>query len=243
MKNKGHDYSEILIWAAALVTVVRYAAAFIASDATEINALLSEIITIAMGISGLGMGVLDVIGGAYLFTGWQKKMPANGAAWSFKFKVLTFFAIGLIVNGILILIPFTMSRVAGVSIHSILGDGVLLFGWSAVVNIAPYLLIGGVAVGTQMVSIDTSQSGGQMTGQMTGGDGQKSDNKQTQSIPTDWRKAKKQLTAPQIAIIAKSNTATVMKQYSLSDRTARRWIENAKAENPTPPFPMPQDKA
>ena len=168
MKNKGHDYSEILIWAAALVTVVRYAAAFIASDATEINALLSEIITIAMGISGLGMGVLDVIGGAYLFTGWQKKMPANGAAWSFKFKVLTFFAIGLIVNGILILIPFTMSRVAGVSIHSILGDGVLLFGWSAVVNIAPYLLIGGVAVGTQMVSIDTSQSGGQMTGQMTG---------------------------------------------------------------------------
>jgi len=120
---------------------------------------------------------------------------------------------------------------------------VLLFGWSAVVNIAPYLLIGGVAVGTQMVSIDTSQSGGQMTGQMTGGDGQKLDNNQTQSIPTDWRKAKKQLTAPQIATIAKSNTATVMKQYSLSDRTARRWIENAKAENPTPPFPMPQDKA
>jgi len=243
MKNKGHDYSEILIWAAALVTVVRYAAAFIASDATEINALLSEIITIAMGISGLGMGVLDVIGGAYLFTGWQKKMPANGAAWSFKFKVLTFFAIGLIVNGILILIPFTMSRVAGVSIHSILGDGVLLFGWSAVVNIAPYLLIGGVAVGTQMVSIDTVQSGGQMTGQMTGGDGQKSDTKEHVSIPTDWRKAKKQLTAPQISAIAKSTTATVMKQYSLSDRTARRWIEKAQAENPTPPFPMPHDKS
>jgi len=35
-KQQGHDYSELLIWAAALVTVVRYAAAFIASDATEI---------------------------------------------------------------------------------------------------------------------------------------------------------------------------------------------------------------
>jgi len=153
--NKGHDYSELLIWSAALVTVVRYAAAFIASDATEIGSTLSLIITYAMGLSGLGMGVLDVIGGTYLFTGWQKKMPKNGDAWSFKFKILTFFAIGLIVNGILILIPFTMSRVAGVSIHKILGDTILLFGWSAVVNIAPYLLIGGVAVGTQMVTIDT----------------------------------------------------------------------------------------
>lgn len=238
-KNQGHDYSEILIWAAALVTVVRYAAAFIASDATEINALLSEIITIAMGISGLGMGILDVIGGAYLFTGWQKKMPVNGAAWSFKFKVLTFFAIGLIVNGILILIPFTASRVSGNTMFHILGDGFFLYAWSAVVNIAPYLLIGGVAVGTQMVSIETVQNGGQMTGQKADGDGQKSD---TKSIPTDWRKAKKQLTAPQIAAIAKSTTATVMKQYNLSDRTARRWIENAKAENLPPPFPMPHDK-
>jgi hypothetical protein len=105
-----------------------------------------------MGISGLGMGILDVIGGTYLFTGWQRKMPKNGDGWSFKFRVLTFFAIGLIVNGILILIPFTMSRVAGVSIHHILGDGVLLFGWSAVVNVAPYLLVGGVAVGNTIVS-------------------------------------------------------------------------------------------
>lgn len=156
-KQQGSDYSELLIWAAALVTVVRYAAAFIASDATEISGTLSEIITIAMGISGLGMGVLDVIGGAYLFTGWQKKMPANGQAWSFRFKVLSFFAIGLIVNGIFILIPFTMSRVAGVTIHHILGDGALLFGWSAVVNIAPYLLIAGVAVGNNVVSIATNE--------------------------------------------------------------------------------------
>lgn len=157
MKSKGHDYSTLLIWAAALVTVVRYAAAFIASDATQINTTLSEIITIAMGISGLGMGILDVIGGTYLFTGWQKKMPKNGDAWSFKFKVLTFFALGLIVNGILILIPFTMSRVAGVSIHHILGDSYLLFGWSAVVNIAPYLLVGGVAVGNTIVNVTANE--------------------------------------------------------------------------------------
>ena len=110
-----------------------------------------------MGISGLGMGVLDVIGGTYLFTGWQKKMPKNGDAWSFKFKVLTFFAIGLIVNGILILIPFTASRVSGNTMFHILGDGIFLYGWSAVVNIAPYLLIGGVAVGNTLVIVTTNE--------------------------------------------------------------------------------------
>lgn len=238
-KSQGHDYSEILIWAAALVTVVRYAAAFIASDATEINATLSEIITIAMGFSGLGMGVLDVIGGAYLFTGWQKKMPKNNDPWSFKFKVLTFFAIGLIINGILILIPFTASRVSGNTMFHILGDGFFLYAWSAVVNIAPYLLIGGVAVGTQMVSIE---SGGQMTGQMTESAGHKPEKIQSDVVSTDWRKAKKQLTAPQIAAIAKSNTATVMSEYNLSERTARRWIEKAKEESPSP-FLIPHEKS
>lgn len=240
MKNqKGHDYSEILIWAAALVTVVRYAAAFIASDATEIPLWLSELITILMGISGIGMGVLDVIGGAYLFTGWQKKMPKNNDPWSFKFKVLTFFAIGLIINGILILIPFTASRVSGNTMFHILGDGFFLYAWSAVVNIAPYLLIGGVAVGTQMVSIE---SGGQMTGQMTGANGQNQDTSQTQSVSTDWRIAKKKMTASQIAAIARSTTTAVMKEYNLSERTARRWIEKAKGDVPSP-FLIPPEKS
>ncbi len=232
MKTKGSDYSELLIWSAALVTVVRYAAAFIASDATEIGETLSLLITYAMGLSGLGMGVLDVIGGAYLFTGWQKKMPKNGDTWSFRFKVLTFFAVGLIVNGIFILIPFTMSRVAGVSIHHILGDGFLLFGWSAVVNVAPYLLIGGVAIGNQVVTVE----GGQLTGQMPVEGGQKSDINPTDIKVTDWRTAKKKLTGQQIHAIAQSKTSVVMEQYNLSDRTARRWIEAAKKES-TPPFP------
>lgn len=155
MKNKGHDYSTLLIWAAALVTVVRYAAAFVVSDSGQIDPKFDGVMEIAMLFSGLGMGILDVIGGTYLFTGWQKKMPKNGDAWSFKFKVLTFFAIGLIVNGILILWPFTISRIADISMFDVLGGdkyNPLLVIWSAVVNVAPYLLIGGVAVGNQIVT-------------------------------------------------------------------------------------------
>jgi hypothetical protein len=225
-----------LIWAAALVTVVRYAAAFIASDATKINDTLSELITIAMGLSGLGMGILDVIGGAYLFTGWQKKMPQNGVAWSFKFKVLTFFAIGLIVNGILILIPFTMSRVAGVTIHHILGDAVLLFGWSAVVNVAPYLLIGGVAVGTQIVSVDGGQNSGQMTGQTSGQMSSKNDQKLDNGQNSGQRKTRRELTGQDLKQIAQMSSSDIVSTYGCDERTARRWRKDAQ-ERTAPPFP------
>ena len=99
-KQKGHDYSTILIWAAALVTVVRYIAAFIASDMGQITGKLSDVITFMMGVSGFGMGILDVIGGTYLFDGWRRAMPQTGKAWSSRFKVLTFFVFALICAGV-----------------------------------------------------------------------------------------------------------------------------------------------
>jgi len=153
-KQKGHDYSTMLIWAAALVTVVRYSAAFIASDVGQITGVASEVITFMMGISGLGMGVLDTFGGAYLFDGWRRKMPANGVAWSFKFKVLTVIVFALIFTGVLILVPFTVSRVTQTSMADVLSHGALNW-WAFLVNVAPYLLIGGVSVGNQVVTVRT----------------------------------------------------------------------------------------
>lgn len=237
MKTKGHDYTTIIVWASALVGMIRYAAAFLSSDLGMITGALSEFVTLMLGISGFFMGILGTLGTAYIFDGWRQKIPATGNAWSNKFKVLTVFVFASFLCEILILVPFTMSRIRHVSIADVLGHGD--WWWSTVITIMPILLIGGVSVGNQIVTVGT----GQMTGQMTGGNGQKEDNQRAKSIPTDWRKAKKELTAPQIAAIAKSQTATVMKEYNLSERTARRWIENAKAENVPPPFPMPHDKS
>lgn len=155
--QKGRDYSRMIVWSAALVTVMRYAAAFVASDASKIPEWLSELITASMLFSGLGMGFLDVFGGAYLFDGWRRAMP-QGEKWNFRFRVLTFFAIGLVVNGVFILVPFTASRVSGQTMHQVLGDGTMLYLWAAVVNIAPYLLIGGVAVGNQIVNVAANRT-------------------------------------------------------------------------------------
>lgn len=218
-KQRGKDYSELLIWAAALVTVVRYAAAFVASDAVKIDDVLSEIITLAMGLSGVGMGILDVIGGTYLFTGWQRKMPKNGDAWSFKFKILTFFAVGLIVNGILILIPFTASRVSGNTMYHILGAGFFLYAWSAVVNIAPYLLIGGVAVGNNVVTVNTNE---QANGSANG-----SPENQT---PVNETRTYNKLTNTDKYYILNEKSEKISAEWGVTTRAIQKWRKRVQDE-------------
>lgn len=182
-KQKGHDYSTILIWSAAIVTVVRYVAAFIASDMGEITGTLSEAITFMMGVSGLGMGILDVIGGTYLFDGWRRKMPVNGKAWSFSFKVMTGFVFSLMATGVMILVPFTVSRVTHASMADVLGAGGRLTWWAFLVNVAPYLLIGGVAVGNQVVMVNAANEQTNVREQRSPGTtGRKSDSRTYASL-------------------------------------------------------------
>lgn len=143
-KTSKRDYSGLLIWSAILVTVARYIGAFLASDLGEITGLVSTGITVLMGLTGLGMGILDVMGGAYIFDGWRRNMPKSGGKWSARFKVETAFVLALFTTGIFILVPFTMSRIFHVSMAAVLGAGLGGWVWSVAVNIAPYLLIGGV---------------------------------------------------------------------------------------------------
>lgn len=223
-KNKGHDYSTMLIWSAAVVTVVRYAAAFIASDVGEIVGWLSEVISILMGLSGLGMGILDVFGGAYLFDGWRRTMPQSGKNWSFKFKALTIFVFSLIGTGVLILVPFTVSRVTHSSMADVLSNPWLLFGWSFLVNIAPYLLIGGVSVGNQIVTV-SFRDDGKVSGNFPQDDG-----KVSGKFPNDWRKARKLLTGDQVQALAVDETANICYHFGVDARTARNWRKYAQVE-------------
>jgi MFS family permease len=147
MTKKRRDYSDILILSAILVTVVRFAGAFIASDLGYLEGWISNALSIGMGITGLGMGVLDVLGGAYIFDGWRRTMPQAGRRWPFRFKVLTVFVFAVLGVGVAILVPFTVSRVQRVALQAVLGNGLYLWGWAFLVNVAPYLLIGGIATG------------------------------------------------------------------------------------------------
>lgn len=223
-KTKGHDYSTLLIWSAAIVTVVRYAAAFIASDVGEITGSLSTVITWLMGLSGLGMGVLDVIGGTYLFDGWRRSMPASGKAWNARFKVLTVFVFALILTGVMILVPFTMSRVTHTSMSVILDSEAKLTWWALLVNLAPYLLIGGVAVGNQVVSVSSGNF--QETFQKVSA----AEGKVTGNFPNDWRKIRKLLTPEQISAMAEMQIGDIQYTYDVSERTASNWRKNAREQ-------------
>lgn len=162
--KQNYDVVWLVTISAALVTVVRYSAAFISSDMGQITGQLSEVITILMGFTGLGMGILDVFGGAYLFNGWRKTMPRSGQKWSPRFKVLTFFVMGLITSGMTILVPFTISRISQVSVAEVLGKGIGEWVWATMVNVVPYFLVGGVFAGNRIImDLESSESNSETT--------------------------------------------------------------------------------
>lgn len=219
------QYSTLLIWSAALISVVRYAGAFIASDVGSITGWASEALIILMGITGIGMGLLDSIGSAFLFNGWRITMPKSGSKWPFKFKILTFFVFALIFDGLVILVPFTVSRVIGEGMGLVLGTKV--WWWATAVNLVPYLLLGGVMSGNaNMITDDNAQI-------VSNGEKVSETFKKEKKLSSDWRRVRPALTYQQVIQLASMETSDIQKafkDYELSERTAWNWREYAKSE-------------
>ena len=223
MKLKGRDYSNDLIWAAATVGMIRYAAAFLASDVGQIVGITSDIITFLLGISGFAMGMLGTFGTAYLFDGWRKKMPATGQNWPFKFNVLTIFVVLAFVCELAILVPFTVSRMEHATMSDVLRDGV--WWWSTAVNIMPMLLLGGVSVGNQMVSV-SSQNVQEVSAKVSDDEG-----KVSEKFPNDWRKVLPFLSQDEVKDIARMSTQDIKAKYHLNTaKTALNWRGYAQKE-------------
>ena len=222
MKQKGRDYSEFLIWAAGLVGMIRYSAAFLSSDLGKIVGVTSEIVTVLLGISGFAMGILATFGATYLFDGWRKKMPASGNKWSFKFNVLTIFVFLIFASELAILVPFTVSRMEQASMSEVLNGGV--WWWSTAVNIMPLLLIAGVSVGNQVVSVSTAESAESFR-QVT-----ETPEESVGKLPKNWRKVRKGLSDEQVRNIAIDQAKNIAFHYEIDERTARNWRKYAQAE-------------
>jgi hypothetical protein len=222
MKQKGRDYSEFLIWAAGLVGMIRYSAAFLSSDLGKIVGVTSEIVTVLLGISGFAMGILATFGATYLFDGWRKKMPATGNKWSFKFNVLTIFVFLIFASELAILVPFTVSRMEQASMSEVLNGGV--WWWSTAVNIMPLLLIAGVSVGNQVVSVSTAESS-ETYRQLT-----ETPEESVGKLPKNWRKVRKGLSDEQVRNIAIDQAKNIAFHYEVDERTARNWRKYAQAE-------------
>lgn len=222
-QNKGHDYSTMLIWAAGLVGMIRYAAAFLASDVGQIVGATSQLITVLLGLSGFAMGILGTFGTTYLFDGWRRKMPASGQTWPTKFTVLTGFVFMAFVAELGILVPFTVSRMEHATMSDILGGGV--WWWSTAVNIMPMLLLGGVSVGNQIVSVSSSNL--PETSQKVSDDRKEPSEK----VPSDWRKVRPYLSDDEVLAISRMSTAEIRAKYYLkTPKTAQNWRNYAQKE-------------
>jgi hypothetical protein len=223
-KNKGRDYTRLLMIGALLVIVIRYSAAFTASDVGEITGDLSTATTILMTISGIGMGFLVVFGQAYTFDGWRRSLPKSGQRWTWRFFLLTLVSAMLIIVDVAILVPFTVSRITHQSMDAVLGQG-LTWWWSGVVNVAPALLLLGVMLGNQVVATQTGTA--------------QSDRKVTDftdNLPngnkSDWRQVRKQLSQDDVTWLKTARTEEICFRYGINDRTARNWRKNAQAGKP-----------
>jgi hypothetical protein len=233
---KLKDWVDRLIWATIFVTVVRYSAAFMASDLGKIEGIASEIVTFFLTLTGLGMGLLDTLGGGLLFNGWSKVFPKTGSKWSLKFKVLTFCVLALITSGMVILVPFTVSRLAHESVLETLGgkESNWTWIWSGMVNFIPYILIIGVFAGNKIVSSIEEESGQKVSGNLPEKETQ--EEKVSSNLPTDWRKIKDKLTNEQVSFIAKSDPKDIVKAFAdsglaITPRTASNWRVYAQEEN------------
>lgn len=222
-KTKGTDYSKMLIWSAAMVSIVRYSASFIASDAASIPAWLSDVITFLMALSGIGMGILGAFGTAYLFDGWRHAMPAAGKSWPFRFKILTLFVFGLFVTELCVLVPFTVSRITAQSMHAALGD-YMVWAWGIFVNLAPILLIGGVSVGNQVVAVNQAGNAPESSDNRNGKSSENSGNFPVAKMRWD------KVSADEREWIARASTGDIQSRYGLEERTARNWRKAAQVK-------------
>ena len=234
---KLKDWSERLIWATILISVVRYAAAFAASDVGMISGNWSKILTVFLAFTGVGMGILDTVGGGLLFNGWSRVFPKTGSSWSLRFKVLTVCVFTLLASGLYILVPFTMSRLSQESILTALGGmgSVWAWMWSLMVNLIPYVLIAGVFVGNKMVSsIEAEESSGNsLESSRTKADDSGKFQESSKKVSPDWRKVRPTLTDKQLRDIAHLTPDQMRSYASDTDytyKTISNWRSRARQE-------------
>jgi len=218
--QKGKDYSQLIIWTSALVGMIRYSAAFLSSDMGSITGALSDYVTFLLGVSGFAMGILGTLGTTYIFDGWRQKMPKTGDKWNNKFIALTLFVMLAIVSEVLILVPFTMSRILHVSVADVLQGGV--WWWSTSVVVMPFLLIGGVSVSNQIVTVTANTANEQANGSLIG------------SPETNEQKAGARtfasLTNSEKYYIINEKSDAIANEWGVTQRAIQKWRKRVQEE-------------
>lgn len=146
---KTWDAGKWLMVAAVLVSMPRWAGAFISADVETLPDVVSQGLNTLNVAAGLAMGFLEVAAAAFMLEAWGKMKPKatwNAKGYSHRWKVLTGFIIGLFVLMPFILAPYMVARMTGQTVAQVLHYTGLMYAWSVAVVLAPVFVIGGVAI-------------------------------------------------------------------------------------------------
>lgn len=143
------NYGKVLMWSAIIVSMPRWAGAFISADVSDIPNWVNEALHYGNLLAGFGMGFLEVLAAAYMLDAWGKMKPKaswNAKSYDHKWKILTGFIVGLFVLMPLILAPYIVSRMTAVTIGQALQYSIVQYVWSIAVVLSPAFIVGGVSV-------------------------------------------------------------------------------------------------
>lgn len=147
-KRSSWDLGRGIIVAAIIVSMPRWAGAFISADVQEIPTLVNQVLYIGNLVSGIGMAIVEVVGAAYLLDAWGHMKPRrthNQKRVDHRWKLLTISIILLFTFSILILAPYMVARMNGRHVSEILPTA-LQYIWNGLIVVSPALIVGGVAI-------------------------------------------------------------------------------------------------
>lgn len=158
---RRRDYGSLIMWSAVVVSMPRWAGAFIAADTVTISPIVDEVLHLANLVAGAAMGPIEVLGAAYLLDAWGKMKPRktwNAKSLDHRWKVLTVFVAGLFILMPLILSPYIYVRMNSLSLAAL--PAWFQAVWSIAVVWSPAFLVGGVAVAREgLVTSDGPYAG------------------------------------------------------------------------------------
>ncbi len=223
------NIKRILIWAAAIVNIPRYAGAFIYADLAVTPPWLSNVLNIANMVSGVMMGIIEAIAIALIMDGlrsssmWSKS-GLFGINWRWVVNLL--FGMGMMVIAIFILVPFMNARMNDQQMREILPTPTLQAGWNLFVVLAPIFIIAGASF-SQTDFVNSKKGEGKGKGSETSGE-------DAENFPKDWRKMTKDQKRKLAAILRKKGIIEGKKQiqtdYNVHEKTADNWTNNLKKE-------------
>jgi hypothetical protein len=252
------DLGRLLLWAAVIVSAPRWAGAMLAADVNHIQDWLSAFLNGANTLSGLGMGILEVVATAYLLDALRKERPTitrfrtilstkntkdhEGkeikekkeivrANW--RFYGILGFVIGLLGITPVVLAPYLVSRMTGQNIEAVLRTLAWQYAWAVTVAVAPVFVVGGVAFAQSgLVSLASTSPPAPLLRKDTAGEGGQVAMRVEEVAGSRGKyRSWKGVPAVERLKVARMSVQEVMGVYGVPERTAYDWMKYARRDH------------